>query len=186
MSELAALSLGEDATPAGAGKFYEVVDGQVVEPPEMGAFETRIASILFYFLWAHVVQRRSGRVDAEMLYLIDPAGNLQRRPDLAFVSYARWPEDTPVPRTAAWNVVPDLAVEVVSPSNTYAEVIEKLDEYFRAGVRSVWIVYPPGRRVSVYQHPKSVTLLDASDELDGGEVLPGFRLRLSDLFTDAT
>ena len=118
-----------------------------------------------------------------MLFRIDRATELQLRPDVAFVSHARWPRDRPAPREAAWDVVPDLAVEVVSPSNSANEVIDKLHEYFQAGVQRVWVVYPKTSEVYVYEAPQRVRIFGRTDELDGGAILPGVRLPMAHLFT---
>ena len=86
------------------------------------------------------------------------------------------------PKTRSWAVVPDLAIEIVSPSNTAYEVTEKLEEYFRVGIRSVWVVYPPQSMVYVYSSPKQVRVLSEGDELDGGDMLPGFSIPLQRIF----
>jgi Uma2 family endonuclease len=171
-----------NAATIGGDDHYEVVRGQRVEVPRMGAYESWLASALMKALLAQGRAEDAGRVVAEMLFLIDPADGLQRRPDLAFVSYERWPEARRVPRAAAWGVVPDLAVEVVSPSNSAAEVVEKLGEYFRAGVRLVWVVYPLQAEVHVWASPEGSRVRRRADVLDGGDVLPGFRLPLGELF----
>ena len=106
----------------------------------------------------------------------------QRRPDVAVVSYKRWPRTRRVPSTEAWEVTPDLAVEVASPSNTAEKVLKKVREYFRAGVRLVWVIFPEPAEVHVHNSPKSVQILDLTDVLRGDPVLPGFRLPLSKLF----
>ncbi len=80
--------------------------------------------------------------------------------------------------------MPDLAVEVVSPTNTAVEVIGKVQEYFGAGVRRVWVVYPTVRQVYDYNDPASVRILRDTDALDGDPVLPGLRLPVADLFED--
>jgi Uma2 family endonuclease len=162
---------------------YEVVNGQRVEPPRMGVYETWFAAVLIYELNRHQMSRPTGHVALpEMLFLIDAAADLQRRPNVAFVSYDRWPRDRRLPTASAWHVVPDLAVEVVSPSDAACEMVAKTEEYFRAGVRLVWLFFPTQRLVYVYEDRKSVRILDARDTLDGGTVLPGFALRLSSLF----
>jgi Uma2 family endonuclease len=184
MSQVVSPPPETDAPPADVGDLYEVVDGQFVEPPTMGAFENHIASVLLIMLANHVTQRRLGRVNMEMLYRIDPARDLQRRPDLSFVSYERWPRERPVPRTAAWDVVPDLVIEVISPGNLAIETNDRVRDYFRADVRQVWVVYPRSGSVEAYRSPKQVTIFDNDDELDGGDILPGFRLRLSSLFNE--
>jgi Uma2 family endonuclease len=169
--------------PAGESEaLYEVVDGKRVELPPMGARETHLGSSLFILLGSFVKAGRLGRAESEMLFLLDPEAGLERRPDVAFVSYGRWPRERPVPTTAAWQVVPNLAAEVVSPTNLAPEVLRKVREYFRAGVQRVWVVYPDEEQVYVYSSPTSIRVLDRSGELDGEEVLPGFRLPLSELF----
>ncbi len=161
---------------------YEVVDGKRVELPPMGARECHLATDLAGFLWSFARSIRLGRVESELLFLLNAELDLQRRPDVAFVSYARWPRERPVPGTAAWEVVPNLAVEVVSPTNTAIEVLAKVREYFQTGVQRVWVVYPHEEQVYVYSSPTSIRVIERSGELDGQEVLPGFRLPLSELF----
>ena len=117
----------------------------------------------------------------EMLFDLVAIGK-QRRPDVAVVSFKRWPRTRRVLSTEAWAVTPDLAVEVVSPSNTAGKVLKKVREYFQAGVRLVWIIFPDAAEVHVYNSPKTVQVLDRTDVLRGDPVLPGFRLALADLF----
>ncbi len=76
----------------------------------------------------------------------------------------------------------DLAVEIINPGTTADEVPEKLEEYFKFGVRLVWVVYPRQMKVYVYTSPTKVRVLALGDELEGGDVLPGFRTALSSLF----
>ena len=106
----------------------------------------------------------------------------QRRPEVAYVSYERWPRQRRVPRTQAWAVVPDLAVEVISPSNTFGEVLGKVQEYFQAGVQAVWVVAPPQQQVYVYQSPSLIQVVTLQEALTGEPFLPGFRLTLAELF----
>jgi Uma2 family endonuclease len=162
-------------------RLYEVVDGERRELEPMGAFETALASALAYYLGPFALQHKLGLVVTETLFVLDAHRNLKRRPDVAFVSYPRWPDDQ-VPRAEAWDVVPDLAVEVISPTNLAEEIDDKLTDYFAAGVRLVWVLFPVSGRLYVYQSPERVTGLDRSDELNGGDVLPGFRLPVAALF----
>jgi Uma2 family endonuclease len=162
---------------------YEVVDGRRVEKM-MGFYECGIASILAEYLAVFVRAQRLGRVRVETPFLIDPTRKLERRPDVAFVSYDRWPRDRRLPRANAAPVVPDLAVEVVSPTNTASEIQAKRHEYFQAGVRAVWVIFPDQREVYAYSSPTSVRILPHDGELDGGEVVPGFRLPVAALFED--
>ena len=82
----------------------------------------------------------------------------------------------------AWNVAPELAVEVVSENNTANEIQEKIQDYFRCGVRNVWVVYPMQAQVFVYESPTQIKVVEQTDALDGGELLPGLRLPLDTLF----
>jgi Uma2 family endonuclease len=160
---------------------YEVVDGHIVEKEPMGAYEILVGSFLNTCLDGFARTSNCGRAVSEMLFDFG-AGLSQRRPDVAYVSYDRWPRPRRVPRTQAWAVVPELAVEVISPSNTFEEVLGKVHEYFHAGVQHVWVVAPPQQQVYVYQSPSQIHVLNVQDELTGDPFLPGFRLKLAELF----
>ncbi len=186
MSEAA--TIPETAAPPSASSveesLYEVVNGLILEKPLMGAREALIATALASYLFAWRSTSHLGRIANEALFFIDPAAKLKRRPDVAYVSYERWPRQTPVRAAEAWDVVPDLAIEINSPSNSGDEVQGKIQEYFRAGVRQVWVVYPITRLIYVYSSPTTVQILQPGDDLDGGPVLPGFRVAVSSLFED--
>lgn len=177
-----ATTLNAPPTTTDPEGLYEVVDGRIVEIPPMGAFEVELASILQNWMGPFALSNRLGRVVTEMLFVIDSARGRERRPDVAFVSHGRWPIDRRAPKAAAWEVVPDLAIEIISPTNRGYDDAIKLEEYFRAGTRLVWVVYPPTSKVYVYDSPTSVRILARGDDLDGGAVLPGFRLSLATLF----
>jgi Uma2 family endonuclease len=148
----------------------------------MGALENYVNNILARLLNFHVETNRLGMVHVESLFEIDAKRNLKRRPDLAFVSAARWPISKTPPRREAWDLIPDLVVEVISESNTAEEIVRKVEDYFKAGVREVWVLYPDVRMIYVYTGPKSVRIISDDDELDGGDVVPGFRAAVKDVF----
>jgi Uma2 family endonuclease len=162
---------------------YEVVDGKIVEKI-VGVHEAEIATLLIEFLAPFARLHRLGRVFGETIFRIDQSKNLQRRPDVAFVSHARWPAQRRAPRVAVWDMVPDLAIEIVSPSNTADHVQEKIHEYFKAGVSRVWVVYPRQQEVYVYASATQVQIVPLGQDLDGGDLVPGFRLPLTALFED--
>ncbi len=81
------------------------------------------------------------------------------------------------PTDNAWDVVPDLAVEVTSPTDFAEDQLQKVAEYFQAGVRLVWVVYPDQRCIHVYEAWNRIRVVTEADTLDGGVVLPGFRFR---------
>ena len=161
---------------------YEVLYGEVVEKPAMGVFETWIATKLSGWLLRSTGVQDHGRVVSEMLFLLDLAKDLKCRPDLAFVSYERWARTRPVPRAAAWDVIPDLAIEVISPTNLASKVIVKVRDYFKYGVRCLWVVYPVEELIYVYDSPTSIQVLTGADTLESPAILPGFQLPLGQLF----
>ena len=177
--------LQQDHVPIDDVERYEVIDGVRVEREPMGAFETVLASWLCHLLNSFAVGRKLGLAVSEVLFVLNAQRNLRRRPDVAFVSFARWPTAV-VAREAAWNVVPDLAVEVVSPTNLAEEIDRKITDYFQAGVRLVWVFYPDSGRVYVYQSPTQVSIVERTDTLDGGEVLPGLQLPMAQLYEAVT
>lgn len=169
----------------GNDALYEIVHGQRVELPPMSAYASRIASRLGGKLNEFAEAHALGEAVVETLFRLSLPDDYNRRPDVALVSYQRWPKDRPLPEDDnAWDVVPDLAVEVVSPTDRAEDLLEKVDEYFRAGVRLVWVLYPRRRLVHVYESLTQIRGLTRTDELDGGTVLPGFRLPLATLFQE--
>jgi Uma2 family endonuclease len=162
---------------------YEIVDGKIVEK-EMGARDVEIAVTVVQYLGMFARTHRLGRALMEFIFRIDQARDLQRRPDVAFVSHAKWPVHRRVPDVAVWDMVPDLAIEVVSPSNSADQLQEKIHDYFKAGVVGVWVIYPRQQEVYMYASPTQIQVLQLGQELDGGDVVPGFRLPLAALFDD--
>jgi Uma2 family endonuclease len=160
---------------------YEVVDGQAVEKKPMGAYESLVGSRLNTRLDSCAAAHDHGRAVSEMLFDFGPALP-QRRPDVAYVSYEHWPRNRRVPSTQAWAAVPALAVEVISTSNTFGEVLSKVHEYFQAGVQAVWVVAPLHQQVYVYQSPTRVHVVALHETLTGAPFLPAFRLTLQELF----
>ena len=119
----------------------------------------------------------------EILFHLALPVDRNRRPDVAYASYERWPKNRAVdPDVNAWDVVPNIAVESVSPNDLVDGLATKIDEYFQAGVELVWVIHPRQRRIDFYQSPTDVRILTASDVLDGGKALPGFRLPLTEIF----
>jgi Uma2 family endonuclease len=171
---------GPDDESAAEG-LYEIVDGERKLLRDT-ACESSVASLLAAFLGRFANTQRLGRVQGRGLFALGPTSN-QRRPDVALVSYQRWPQ--PVPHTDAWDVAPDLAAEVVSSRDEMAEVLAKVREYFQAGARLVWLLLPSERLIYVYQSPTQIQVLTQADVLDGGAVVPGFQAPVATLFEDA-
>jgi Uma2 family endonuclease len=162
---------------------FEIIDGLRVELL-MSAQNVFLASRLLIRLGSLVDSKKLGTVVSEMLFELPLAGRSRsRRPDVAFVSFDRWPEDRPIPdRGEHWKVVPDLAVEFVSPNDESEELMEKLEEYFESGVRQVWVVYPRQRVVYVFDSLTDIHGLLDEAVIDGGLILPGVSIPVSVMF----
>ncbi len=165
-------------------KFYEVVDGEFVQKSPPWVLESVLAGFLQGLMGAFARANGLGRVVTETLFLIDRAQVQMRRPTLAFISEPRWPLKRRVPETEAWDVVPDLAAEVVNQSTPADDVAIKIERYFQAGVSAVWVIYPVTNKVYVYESPTRLRILEVGDALEGGDILPGFRVALSTLFEE--
>jgi Uma2 family endonuclease len=164
---------------ARADRLYELVEGTLVEKP-IGHPESYLALELGFlirtFLEANDLGYCTGADD-----LIELSPNLVRGPDFAFTSWTKRPQKT-VDGDAITRVIPDLAVEILSPSNTRGEIERKLKEYFLAGVQMVWVIDHRKQSADVYTAPDRKTTLDEAGTLDGGAVLPGLQIPLAKLF----
>jgi Uma2 family endonuclease len=157
----------------------EVIDGILVEKV-MASYEAVLAGLILHWLNAFLEKHALGVALAPdgMLRILP---NRTRVPDISFISWERFP-NRKLPRDRVFAVAPDLAIEILSPGNTPAEMALKLKDYFRAGTRLVWYIDPNQRTAQVYRSPNDVTEVPEAGELDGGEILPGFHLKLKDLF----
>jgi Uma2 family endonuclease len=164
------------------GRICELVDGTLVEKA-VGYYESNLAGVLIHLIRQFLDSNNLGMVLA-------PDGTLEilsetvRAADVSFIRWERFPggklPEEPIP-----NLVPNLAVEVLSKSNTPAEMKRKRREYFEAGVELVWLIDPPTRTANFYTAPEEPSFVDSNGTLDGGDVLPGFRLSLAELFARA-
>ena len=163
-------------------RLCELVDGVLVEKV-MGYYESNLGCVLIQILRNFLDRHRLGVV-AGMDGMIRLAPGLVRIPDVSFVSRDQFP-DGRVGREPVPFLSPTLAVEVLSASNTPSEMDQKLRDYFAAGSKLVWHLDPADRSVRIYTSPEHFTRLDESGTLDGGEVLPGFRLPIREWFERA-
>lgn len=159
---------------------FELVDGQLVEKV-MGAEEQSIDSDLLSWLSPYVREHGLGRAVMECKFALPKVGN-NRIPDLAYVSYDEWPKSKGRPKGPFWPIAPDLAVEIISPTDVGRDSMDKVKEYFTAGCKAVWVVWPNLEQIHVYSSPKSVKIYGITDTLEGDPVVPGFRLPLIELF----
>ena len=129
----------------------------------------------------HVRDHSLGEVyAAETGFKLGSNPDTVRAPDIAFIRQQRVDE---VGQTKGyWPGAPDLAVEVLSPGDTVAEIEEKVSEWLAAGTKQVWVVSPKLRTVTIYRSPIDITALSEKDQLGGGDVLPGFQIEVKEIF----
>jgi len=181
MATVTATTAEELARLPADGWRYELIDGELQRMCPAG-FEHGVVGMRFgRFLSAYVDEHGLGVVTAaETGFYIDHEPLTILAPDAAFVRADRIP---PADEQSGFaDVVPDLVVEVVSPFDPQSAVDDKVARYLAAGVPLVWVAYPRRRTVRAHRPGQDPVELGESDVLDGGDVLPGFRLRLGDLF----
>jgi Uma2 family endonuclease len=167
---------------ASENRLFELVDGVLVEKV-MGQYESRIAAVLIFFLEQFLTKHDLGIVyGADATLRLMP--HLVRIPDVSFIRWTKLP-NRELPAEPIPDLVPDLAVEILSVGNTAEEMRRKLNEYFEAGVRRVWLIDPVLRTADVYTAVNRCRRVKEDQALKGGKVLPGFSLTLRELFTRA-
>ena len=167
--------------PEKPGTRYELVDGELVELPGAGVLHTLIVGLVYKLIDAFATERDLGLAFPDgMGYVIRQNPDLLRIPDVSFVSWGRVPEEG-VPE-GFWYMAPDLAVEVVSPNDRADDVHEKVREYLQTGSKAVWVMWPKQRSVTTYTPDGVARELGPEEELDGGDALAGFRMRVGGLF----
>jgi len=161
------------------GRIYELIDNTLVEKA-MGWQESLLAMVLVHWLQIFLDNHKLGVITGPD-GLSRLFGDTVRGPDVAFVSWSRMPGGV-LPIEPVPHLIPDFVIEVLSISNTRSEMARKRREYFQAGVRIVWMVDPRRRTVAVFTSPETFKIVDEDGCLDGGDVLPGWRVDLASLF----
>ncbi len=164
----------------------ELIEGQIVAKQnpgpsaEHGDIITRLTFHLDGYAGVNAGQTRLGKFySGSACTLGQPNGTNYVRPDLCFVLDGRTPEKFkgPIP------VAPDLAIEVNSPTDDNESMQNKVDAYLQAGVRLIWSIYMVQKFVAVYRlNAPNIKFLNLNDELDGEDVIPGFKLKVNKLF----
>lgn len=172
--------------PENADQRFELSEGRlVVMSPaswKHGGLALQLGRVVGDFVDEHHLGMTTAAETGFILYKNpDPNGkDTVRAPDVGFIAAARIPEgelpDGYVP------FAPDLAIEVISPGDGAEEVQKKVAEYLRYGTRAIWLFYPKTKTIGVYSAPDHFQTLSMGDTLDGGDVLPGFRLAVQDIF----
>lgn len=161
---------------------YELVNGELVNMGNSGMEHGEIGSFLGGSLSLYVRSNKLGRVCDSSTAFTLKSGN-RRSPDVSFVAKERLQGIRRLPR-GYFQGSPDLAVEILSPSNTVEEIHDKIVEYFESETRLVWVIHPDEQYVLVYHSPSPDRLLRLNDVLDGEAVIPGFSLAIAELFAE--
>jgi Uma2 family endonuclease len=165
----------------GNGRYYELVKGELRPKPPSGGQHGEVTMNLTGPMWTHATTEDLGKIVAAetgFVLLRDP--DTVRGSDIAFIRKDRIPAGGLPKKFIPF--APDVAVEVVSPTDRMVEVEEKVAEWLAAGTKLVWVVLPTRRIIKVYRSTTDVTILTDKDELDGGDVMPGFRLPVARVF----
>ncbi len=167
--------------PENEGRHFELERGEVVEMPPPGEVHGVICGLIVHFLNVYLFQRRAGYAccnDSGMR--VSQAPDTVRGPDiLLFLEARRFHDLSPKYSDG----VPALTVEVFSPSDRWGDMVLRVGQFLRRGVKIVWVVDPEARTVSIHRSGEEPKALDETEELTCEEVLPGFRCRVSDFFS---
>lgn len=168
---------------------FEIIEGELVPVTPQSTQSGMVAGELFLALATYVKSRNLGQVFIEVPFVMSADSNWiagSRVPDVMFVSAARMAElaaTDPDWKNKPLALVPDLVVEVSSPTDSHASVEKKIARYLDDGVQLVWLIEPETQTVTIYTSgSKQLTRLDAEDTLTGGEVVPGFEMAVAGLF----
>ena len=158
----------------------EVSKGWLVREPRPNAYHGLVVSNIHWQLKNFLQYQNLGRVILEAGYRLSDVPLIIRGPDLSFIRHDRMP--TPMQQKGLWPMAPDLAIEVLSPSNTALDMQLKVLEYFDTGVGQVWIIDPFNRLATVYRSLTEIEIIRSPNSVIAGPLLPGFELQLGPLF----
>ena len=165
------------------GNRYELVKGELHMMSPSGWKHGQTVGILHTLLGGHIRKNRLGEIfGAETGFRLAENPDTVRAPDIAFIAKKNLPEHEP--QEGFWPGAPDLAIEVLSPSDRAGQVAEKIQAWLDAGVTQVWIVDPRLKTIAVYRSTSSAVLVAADQQLDLGDILSGFVLDMSEVFED--
>lgn len=182
MSVLQNITNAEQLLGATALGRCELVCGELIRMNPAGFLHGRVVGRVTSLLESHVRQNKLGALTgAETGFLIATGPDTVRAPDVGFVRAERV-EDPKM--EGFFRGAPDLAVEVLSPSDRASDVLAKVQDWLSSGCRAVWVIDPARETVSAYRGEGQAVVLSVSDELAGGDVLPGWTLRVAELFAE--
>lgn len=164
------------------GYRYELVKGELIQASPTGDEHGQVTVTLTAALYQQVKQHNLGRVyAAETGFKLESDPDTVRAPDVAFVSRER--VEATGTLTGFRSGAPDLVVEVLSPSDRIGKIEAKVKQWLETGARAVWVVSPKLKTVTVYRSLSDIVTLTEKDNLDGDDVVPGFQIKVADIFS---
>jgi Uma2 family endonuclease len=179
MPTVSTLMTAEEFADLTDNRRTELVRGEVVSMSPVGKVHGRIVVRLSGRMDVFVQEHHLGWCGTETGFILDRDPDVVRAPDLAFVSAARLRD---LDADGYFELAPDLAVEVLSPGDRASDLNVKVEEYFRAGVKLVWVLDPKVEKVWVHRPGSPIRVFSGDDEVSGEDVLPGFTFRPRDVF----
>lgn len=157
---------------------YELIEGALSPMTPPGGEHGEIQANLIFAIRSFLAGTDLGTVYGEAGYLLHQNPDTVLGPDLSFIAAARIPAD----RTRFLALAPDLAVEIISPSNSPGEIERKIAIYLQAGTRMIWVIYPRQRQVVIHTPGEAPSVFTEADELPGGDVLPDLLIPVARIF----
>ncbi len=177
------LKTADDLLAMGSDAPYELIDGELIEVSPTSFESSFVTARLSSFLVQHVSLHKLGWVtSAEGGFVLKRNPDTVVAPDIGFIKLDRFPAGQSLKRFMS--VPPDLAVEVISPSNSASGIARKVSLYLDSGVSQIWIVHPEERSVTVHQSGEPPRRFRSGEYLEGGPVLPGLLIQISDIFAN--
>jgi Uma2 family endonuclease len=167
--------------PGNRDRFFELYRGEIIEMPPPNRRHGSICEKVAWTLGSYARQRQKGDVCTnDTGFIVERDPDTVRGPDVTFYDDVQTFDELPVKYE---ELPPKVAVEVLSPTDTWARMTRRITQMLRRGVALVWVVDPADRSVTVYRPGKEPYVVEEHEELTGDDVLPGFRCRVADFFT---
>lgn len=173
------LSLEEFSRLPRGQERHELSAGELITMPPPKSLHTVVALVVLEILQAYLKRNPFGRAIPETGYVLSRNPLTIRQPDISVLSKERIRSANP---DDYFEGAPELAVEVVSPSDPAEDLQIKIDQYLGAGAKQVWVLYPKTKRIHLFYAGRSAKILDETETLEGGDLLPGFSVKVADLF----
>lgn len=167
---------------------FELINGEIRDVTSAKKKHSKISKHIYDRILFYLVENDIGEVFFESTFILEDKNDWvsgSRIPDVSFYEKSRFAaheEENPDDEDKPFILVPDLVVEVISPTDKYTDINTKIDTYLSDGVKIIWIIDPQRKSIAVYQGKDTPETRRMDDTLTGGDVLPGFELSVKDIF----